>query len=297
MTDFSGIGFKYTPPGGGAAAGSLWYAPDGLAAAPATIPVASGGNALAAGNAAVASAQYGIALGNGATASTQDSIAIGRAAVASTRSGAIAIGVTATANDESNIAIGTSAGASSYMASIAIGYSATASAASAVALGSLATASIAASVALGSDGRTYNSYEVGRRDGYLGGRDLTPMLSAVTTDGALTNLRNNTRGILIPNNSAAGFRGICSAWRAAGAGIVGDSATWMIDGLISNVGGVYTLIGAAVGVAGAPNYNDAGAAGWTLAAAIVANQLRLQATGQAGETIYWEATLQLVTTA
>lgn len=297
MTDFSGIGFKYTPPGGGAAAGSLWYAPDGLAAAPATIPIASGGNALAAGSAALGSGTDSIAFGRSATASAQDTIAIGRAASATTASGAIAIGQGASATNEVNIAIGNAASASTYLGAVALGDTSTASAPTALALGRGALANIVASVALGSDGRTYNSYEVGRRDGYLGGRDLTPMLSAVTTDGALTNLRCNNIGIVIPNNSAAGFRGICSAWRAAGAGIVGDSATWMIDGLISNVGGVYTLIGAAVGVAGAPNYNDAGAAGWTLAAAIVANQLRLQATGQAGETIYWEATLQLVTTA
>lgn len=279
---------------GGGGGGSKWYAP--RTGAPTTLPVASGGNALAAGNAAVASAQDAIALGSGAVASSQDSIAIGRAAVASTRSGAIAIGQAATANDELNIAIGQGATATAYLGSIAIGSGAVAGAASAIACGRFATANIATSIALGSDAITFNFYEVSRRDGYLGGRDLTPMLSALTTDATLTNLRNNTRGILIPNNSAAGFRGICTAWRATGAGVVGDSATWMIDGLISNVGGTYTLIGATVGVAGAPNYNDAGAAGWTLGAAIVSNELRLQATGQVGETLYWEACLQLVTT-
>lgn len=278
---------------GGGGGGSKWYAP--RTGAPTTLPVASGSNALAAGNEAVASQQGAIAFGTTALAAGQQGIAIGELAHSGLASGAIAIGGAATALDEVNVAIGYGAASNAYLGGVALGASSVAGSAS-VALGRFATANVQASVALGVGALTYNSYETARYDGYLGGKDLTPMLSALTTDATLTNLRNNTRGILIPNNSAAGFRGICTAWRAAGAGVVGDSATWMIDGLISNVGGSYTLIGATVGVAGAPNYNDAGAAGWTLGAAIVGNALRLQATGQVGETLYWEACLQLVTT-
>lgn len=287
-----GIPIEFGPVAGGGG-GSKWYAPK--SGSPATLPLASGASALAAGSAAVASNDGSIAFGTGATASSQHAVAIGTGASATTRSGPIAI--LGTAGDEVCIAIGAGSNATGYLAAIAIGSSSVSSAYGSIALGLYAASAKQSAIALGVGAISFNSYEVSRRDGYLGGRSLTPMMSGLTTDATLTNLRCNNTGILVPNNSAAGFRGTCSAWRAAGAGVVGDSAMWLIDGLISNVGGTYTLIGGVAGIAGLPNYSSAGAAGWTLGIAIVANTLRLQATGQAGETIYWESRIDLVTTA
>ncbi len=305
---------KYTPPGGGG--GSKWYAP--MTGAPATLPVASGTNALSAGNAATSTNTNGIAFGTSANCGSIDGLAIGRSSNANP-GGNYAVGPYCNATGGDALAYGYNCTASNTAAA-AVGFQCTASGASTAAFGRFAFATASASSVFGSystasglysttlgfsctaahlnslavqQGVTLNQNEIMRGDfdngaGVTLGSIFTPLSHLVTTDGAA----NNMPGFAIPNTSSATFSGKIAAYRTAGGGVVGDSAGWIITGLVKQVAGVTTYVGGIVGVAGAPNFNDAGAAAWTVALAIIAGKLTPAVTGQAAETIKWECSLE-----
>lgn len=244
---------------------------------------------------AVSATSDGVAYGRSVTCSGNGAAAMGHHVIASA-SGAVAYGTGDTwATAVGAVALGREARASAVGA-FAGGLSASASAQGAIAIGYGVTASHHNAVALAQNIATLNPSEITRSDdvgGALKGRTFTPLVPRTTTDGAA----NNFAGLAIPNNGAAAFHGRCAAYRTAGAGVIGDSASWDINGLVKQVGGTYTLVGIAVGTAGVPTFNDAGAATWTLAGAIVGNLLVFTATGQVGETIQWEIAVEFVATA
>lgn len=271
-----GTPFAYYPPGLDGIAGSRWYAPYATATPPVTDPIASGNNALAAGDAASATGNAGIALGESVLASGVHTLAVLSQA---------------TASADYAIALGFQAVSSGANGSIAIGRASQATAGSALALGQFATAAQAASIAF-YNASPFNTFEMQRRSN-TNGRDMRVFDGCTTTNAVATNMT----GITLPTKSACAVRGQVAAYRTAGAGTVGDVASWDITALVSNVGGTVTLIGATLGAAGSPTFNDAGMATCLLAAAIVSSKLTLQATGQAGETIRWEANLTITSTA
>lgn len=229
------------------------------------------GGGVALGDTAFGGNPYGIAIGSGAQTAGGQQVAIGGTATVRMR----------------GVSVGDSCTSSANKGGIVIGWGSTVAHDNAM--------------VTGTDGRSYNRNErshtslegPGAFSFNVQGRELNPLFHLNTTTGAATNFD----GIAIPDNASAAFHGDVSAFRVAGAGIIGDSAMWKVDGLVKQVGGVYTLIGATVGAAGAPNYNDVGAGGWTLALAIVGNLLTFTATGQAGETISWQSNLKLTVTA
>jgi len=250
---------------------------------------ATGILSLAIGSTANSGYQYSVAVGYGATNYGDESIAIGRNA--NTQTSGISIG--RDCNSSLNgIAVGYQATCQYGTYGVALGYQSTVGTTYGIALGTNSNAAATASVAW-QFATTINAYEHQvKRVG--GGRRMECQDGATTTDGAATPIGT----FAYPNNSACGFVGVISAYRTVttGGGIVGDSASWQVTGLLKSVGGTSTLIGVAVGVGGAPNYNDAGAAGWTVVAAIGSGGIVFSATGQAGETIRWESSIQFTTT-
>lgn len=255
----------------------------------------TGNGAVAIGNNSVASAESSTAVGNSTLATALSSLAAGHQAYSDGAFGT-AVGPATRAGRTGSVAVGYGAQTGSGNYTIAIGYSAYSDGTNSVCIGFDSTSTHYNSIALGTSINTATDNELARSDVGAGttllGRLISPLRSVTTTDGAATNFP----AITIPNNSACAFHGRCAAYRTAGAGVVGDSASWNINGLVKQVGGTYTMVAAVVGAAGAPTYNDAGAAGWTLALAIVGNVIVATATGQAGETIDWELTIESICT-
>lgn len=273
MINFA-VPFQILAPGSG---GSKWYAPAG--GSPTVLPVASGSDALAAGNAAVASGANSIAFGPGALASGEKNIAVGISALAS-------FGLSCV------IAIGDSASATNS-GTISFGRLSTASGAGSNALGSFSNATKARGIALGFGAVSVNDDELARRSGTTGGRSLSLLRGADTTDATPT----NTAVWTIPSDTGGAFTGKLVAYQTGGVmGTVGDTAMWTITGCVKNIGGVITLVGVAVGLGGFPNYNDAGSAAWTGAILVGGGDVWLQVTGEVDKEISWEAQIDIVTT-
>lgn len=253
-------------------------------------------NAVAVGPFILGGGANSASLGSGNNGSGANCVSIGTSTIASSTN-SIAIGNTTTSTGNAGVAIGYTAVVSNTRG-VGIAEGATVSAESAVAIGAYAVASHTNAFASGQLATSLNANEMTRRcssGAAVRGRMQSIQLDATTTTGAATNLT----GIAIADNTAAAFHGRLAAFRTVttGGGVVGDSAGWDINGTVKQVAGVYALVGAViVGVAGAPNFNDAGAAGWVLACAIIANRLTFTVTGQAGETIEWTASIEFAST-
>jgi len=286
-------------------------------------PTASGPVSIALGFQPVAGNLYANAIGYQAYAVSDFSLAVGYQAFTTTGLGDVAIGYQCSARGGYSFSGGYQSAANAEC--VAIGYGANALyGAYGIAIGT-ATINGLYQIAFGKGASVTGDYSIafGRNAtstkvnsqvfGYAAsslndneqvsshvtkGRTQSPIVSMTTVDGATAKFAY----IAIPESSASAFTGQCSAYRTAttGGGLVADSATWNIDGCIRRDGaGNYALVGIpVVGIAGAPDYSDAGAAGWVLAvAAVVGHGLRFTATGQAGETIDWTVNIKMTTTA
>jgi len=291
-TGFRAIGFGYGATASFTFTTSIGYAPN--ASAFSCVAIGQQANAsndfgVAIGTQANAAYQYCVAIGYGALTNGNESIAIGRDNVAQTS--AIVIGRSANGALNS-IVLGYQATAQYATYGVAIGYQAAATTTYAVAIGANSTAGFVGSVAWAFSS-PYNDYEHQiKRVG--GGRRMVCQNGGTSTDVGPDVIGS----FIIPNSSACGFTGVVSAYRTVttGGGTVGDSATWIVTGLVKDVSGTLTIVGATLGTGGAPSFNDAGAAGWTIATAVNGFAIEILATGQAGETIKWETSIQFTTT-
>jgi hypothetical protein len=119
----------------------------------------------------------------------------------------------------------------------------------------------------------------------------------MTTNGSTSELNSATsRNILVlRENIVYTFRAMVSGYQTGGAaGTPGDSAGWVIEGMIKRVGTSTTLV-ASTG-AGSPTFFDAAASGWNVAvAANDANEsLIFTVTGEANKNIVWAARIDAV---
>jgi hypothetical protein len=220
-----------------------------------------------------------VAIGNGALASGSRAVAIGESSVASGND-SVAIGLGSVATQNKSIGIGDNSG-SSAANSIAIGDGCNANTVRGVAIGFGAgpnwsgTFAFAATTPTGSQGNS-GAYTVHQ---YQGTGDATPT--------QLFNYGQSGERITLVNNFVLTFRLQVAAIQNGGtAGTVGDSAGWIIDGIIRrNNAGTITLLGST-----APfTFADAGAAAWTavVSADAVNNALVVTVTGEANKNIRW----------
>lgn len=294
----------YTPPGYNPGPltpnPSKWYGP--YVGSPATLPVAGGSNALAAGNAATANGSEAVVMGNNATGNGNYSAVYG-----SNASGAlevVAAGYLANGSASYTTAVGSNTVANTQYATVfgayseaRASYTTTIGASAAVtavgtggsAFGFAAACRFPYAVAVGYASDTKNAAELTFSNvagGTTKGRFVVPQQYAATIDATPT-LAASDSGAYIAffANSISSFTLYVSAQQPA----TGDCASWIITGSVKNIGGTYTLIGSSIG-AGAPTYNDAGAALWTVGLAAGASGLTVTVTGEAAKTIAWSVT-------
>lgn len=120
---------------------------------------------------------------------------------------------------------------------------------------------------------------------------------ARTTDNSTTELLASFsptasptyRYLVRPDNLHTAFVMVSARQESGAAGTVGDSASWFIQLAVKNQGSTVTLLGSTG--TGAPTFNDAGAAAWTVALAVdsVADKLLINVTGETDKNIRWHA--------
>ena len=263
------------------------------------ISVSAGGNAetgwLSLTESSVSSPAYrSVALGSG-TATGNNAIAAGAAATASGNISVCLGGQNAVASGTEAISIGGST--VSGQNGISIGGN-TVSSQNAVAIGSTNTANSGSGFAVG---RRSTTRSIGGMASY--GHHLDPIGSTIgqhqgsmlilarqTTDATATVLASNnqsastTNQVILPNNSAYTFQGICIANVTAG----GDTSGWKFEGVIKRGANPAstTLVGAVTPTVIA---QDAGASAWVLAvtADTTNGGIKVEVTGAAATTIRW----------
>lgn len=304
--------------GGGAGTLSRWYAPS-VGLPPVSSPVASGVASLAAGDQSQATGTGAVAFGYIALATANNTVAIGQQVNAQSTD-CIAIGEIVTAVGAGAIAIGAGSLASGVGATT-VGYFGS-SALRCTAVGSFATANTnygsafgyLATDASGMGVAFRGSYTANQNEMAFFGFDAVPptsanqfassadnLMGALTTDATPT-LMDSFGAQFTTVSAAAGWTPavamtlMVSASQTGGiAGTVGDTASWFVTLLLKRVGDVYTLVGSNIG-AGAPTYNDAGAALWNVALGVAANGLTITVTGEVDKTIQWAAHMKRVET-
>ena len=110
----------------------------------------------------------------------------------------------------------------------------------------------------------------------------------MTTNGSTS--VSATNRLILQADKVYTFRALVSAYQTGGAaGTPGDTAGWVIEGLIKRVGTTTTLV-SSVG-AGNPTFTDAGSAGWNVAVAAddTNEALVFTVTGEASKNIVWSA--------
>lgn len=292
---------------------------------------ASGSPSLALGYNAVASAARGTAIGcnsgaNGSQAVTgSGAMALGgsyasgtdsfAAAIANNTSsfgaratGAVALGGTSSATAVGAAAIGSSAVASGGY-SFAQGLQSAASAAGAVAMGQVvhlagpvANAEDSFSFGPGSTARLVRgkisfasgdliasgTYQSGLQLGFLTLRfQTTTATPAVLVSNNTLSAATTTNQVFLPNNSAYAFTGTIVARQSAAQG--SQSAAWKVEGLIRRDGTAASTVLISSTITAISNVP-----GWTLALSADTTNgcLAITATGAAGTSIRWVATIQ-----
>jgi len=115
-------------------------------------------------------------------------------------------------------------------------------------------------------------------------------------------LDNASERFTIANNSAMIFEvQVLAIQDAGGAGTVGDTAAWIMNGVVKNLGGTTALVdtvryqdNTGAWGAAAQRAQDAAAATWTAAitASDANDSLVITVTGEANKTIYWHSTIK-----
>lgn len=152
--------------------------------------------------------------------------------------------------------------------------------------------------------RAYSRFYGADQFSVLGGTQAGgQMQSRSTTDATPTVLfadgNSASAYFTMPINDLVYFEARINAIQIGGiAGTVGDCACWVVKGLLKNIGGTTSLVGAlsyetALGLVAVSTQRagDAGAAAWTIAVAAVdsPDTLQITATGEADKTIKWTA--------
>lgn len=117
------------------------------------------------------------------------------------------------------------------------------------------------------------------------------MLAALSTSATPVLMLNNGQRFALAVNATSSFEYKVSAIQSAGsAGTIGDTKSLTIKGLVKNIGGTISLVGAQV-ISDA--FGDAGSSAWTVVATANtgAGSIDLTATGEANKTITWTAAL------
>jgi len=128
--------------------------------------------------------------------------------------------------------------------------------------------------------------------GTAGSAQVSTFVRAVqTTNATPKTITSIFDRIYIPANRSLGFRITLTARQTAGAaGTIGDSAMWVITGLIKRDGANNTvLVGVPTGTGTPSAFTDAGASTWVVAVAAddVNEALGVTVTGQLSKTISW----------
>lgn len=291
---------------------------DSIALGKSAVTGSTGSVALGKSATIAANSADSVVIGNGAAiaVNSSNSVAIGPLAAVNTTSGfgsvsigksatsangCVAVGINANASGDNGVAIGRGATASGN-SGVAIGFSCAASGIYGGAFGWTNTSSGGLSWCSAGAGNTASHWNSQVENGVNAVSRNQSSKKFTVVDGSYVNKSSHnevhryvettdaTPTTLLPgaiatiNNGAVAFHGNMIATQVAGsAGTVGDSASWTVSGLIKQVGGAYTLVGSTITM----QYNDAGAAAWTVAFAAAAGGLQTTVTGGANKQIRW----------
>jgi hypothetical protein len=125
------------------------------------------------------------------------------------------------------------------------------------------------------------------------GQAISSLRTTDATQGTFRPGSSTTERFYLRDNSTVAFRINITARQDAGAaGTVGDTASWVVEGLVKRGVGAASaaVVGAPTGT-GTPLFSDAAAATWSIAVDVdtATGILRIRGTGEASKTIDWTA--------